>query len=46
MFKVAIYLRVSTNNQTTDNQLQELQNIVKRNNWEVVVSSPQFMIQL
>lgn len=33
--KVAIYLRVSTGEQTTENQLLELMKIVKQANWEV-----------
>lgn len=32
---VAIYLRVSTNEQTTENQLLELMDVVKRSNWDV-----------
>ena len=34
--KVAIYVRVSTQQQTTENQLLELHDICERNNWEIV----------
>ena len=34
--KVAIYVRVSTQQQTTENQLLELYEICERNNWEIV----------
>lgn len=34
--RVAIYARVSTDGQTTENQLQELQAVADRNGWEVV----------
>ena len=34
--KVVIYGRVSTNKQTVDNQLLELREISKRNDWEIV----------
>ncbi|MCC2642002.1 MAG: pin [Nitrospira sp.] len=34
--KAAIYARVSTDGQTTTNQLQELQEVAKRNGWTVV----------
>jgi DNA invertase Pin-like site-specific DNA recombinase len=34
--RVAIYGRVSTNEQTTDNQINFLQEIVSRNGWELV----------
>lgn len=34
--KVALYLRVSTGEQTTDNQRAELQAVVQRSGWEVV----------
>ncbi len=33
--KVAIYARVSTDNQTTENQLRELREVASRNGWEV-----------
>ena len=36
MKKVAIYARVSTDKQTTENQLRELRNIVDKNGWELV----------
>ena len=36
MDRVAIYGRVSTNEQTTDNQINFLQEIVSRNGWELV----------
>jgi len=34
--KVALFLRVSTTGQTTENQLRELTEVCKRNNWQVV----------
>jgi DNA invertase Pin-like site-specific DNA recombinase len=34
--RVALYLRVSTNEQTTDNQRIELNRVVKRRGWKVV----------
>ena len=34
--KAAIYARVSTGNQTTDNQLMELQKAAEKHDWEVV----------
>lgn len=34
--RVAIYLRVSTKDQTTENQLRELQQVADRAGWEVV----------
>jgi DNA invertase Pin-like site-specific DNA recombinase len=34
--KVAIYARVSTSSQTVENQLQELRDVAKKNNWYVV----------
>ena len=34
--KVALYLRVSTSNQTVENQEQQLQAFAKSRNWEVV----------
>ena len=34
--KVAIYVRVSTADQTTQNQLMDLEEVIERNNWEVV----------
>ena len=34
--RVAIYARVSTDGQTTDNQLNELRDVAERNNWEIV----------
>src|ERR1700731_2073962 len=36
MKRVAIYLRVSTDSQTTDNQRRELQAVAKRSGWHVV----------
>ena len=36
MKRVAIYLRVSTDKQTTDNQLRELQGVAERSGWDVV----------
>jgi DNA invertase Pin-like site-specific DNA recombinase len=33
--RVAIYARVSTDQQTTDNQLQELRAVALRNDWEI-----------
>ena len=36
MKKVAIYLRVSTDDQTTDNQRRELEAVASRHNWTVV----------
>ena len=36
MKKVAIYARVSTDKQTTENQLRELRNIADKNGWELV----------
>jgi len=33
--RVALYLRVSTNGQTTDNQRRELNNVVNRCGWKV-----------
>jgi DNA invertase Pin-like site-specific DNA recombinase len=35
MKTVALYARVSTDGQTTENQLQELRKVAKRNGWEV-----------
>ena len=34
--KVGIYTRVSTQSQTTENQLHELKSLCERNNWEIV----------
>ena len=34
--KVCLYSRVSTNGQTTENQLLELKSLCERNNWEIV----------
>lgn len=34
--RVALYLRVSTDDQTTDNQLRELQQVAERAGWEIV----------
>jgi DNA invertase Pin-like site-specific DNA recombinase len=34
--RVAIYLRVSTADQTTDNQRRELESVAERHNWSVV----------
>ena len=34
--RVAIYARVSTSDQTCDNQLRDLRAIAKRNDWEIV----------
>jgi DNA invertase Pin-like site-specific DNA recombinase len=36
MKNVAIYLRVSTTDQTTDNQRRELEAVASRHNWTVV----------
>ena len=36
MDRVAIYGRVSTTEQTTDNQINFLQEIVNRNGWDLV----------
>lgn len=36
MKRVAIYARVSTDNQTTDNQVNELRAVAERNGWEIV----------
>src|ERR1700746_497185 len=36
MKRVGIYLRVSTNGQTTENQRRELEAVAKRSGWEVV----------
>ena len=34
--KVAIYARVSTTGQTTENQITELQRVAQRHDWEIV----------
>jgi predicted site-specific integrase-resolvase len=34
--RVALYVRVSTDGQTVDNQLQELRQIAERRGWEIV----------
>ena len=34
--RVALYLRVSTDEQTTDNQRRELEAVAKRSGWEIV----------
>ena len=36
MKRVGIYLRVSTNGQTTDNQRRELEAVAARSGWQVV----------
>ena len=36
MKKAAIYARVSTNGQTTDNQVRELRKVAKRHGWKIV----------
>ena len=36
MKRVAIYLRVSTNGQTTENQWKEIEAVAKRSSWDVV----------
>ena len=36
MKRVAIYLRVSTDKQTTDNQRRELETVAERSGWKVV----------
>src|SRR4051812_10815797 len=36
MKRVAIYIRVSTSKQDTDNQRRELQAVAKRSGWEIV----------
>jgi DNA invertase Pin-like site-specific DNA recombinase len=35
--RIAIYTRVSTGSQTTENQLRELQTVAERHGWQVVV---------
>jgi len=40
MKRVAIYLRVSTSKQDTDNQRRELEAVAKRAGWEVVKVYP------
>jgi DNA invertase Pin-like site-specific DNA recombinase len=35
MKRAAIYARVSTNGQTTDNQIRELRKVAKRHGWEI-----------
>ena len=35
VMRIAIYLRVSTADQTTDNQRRELEAVAKRHNWTV-----------
>ena len=35
--KVAIYARVSTANQTVENQFQELRAVAQRNGWQIVI---------
>ena len=35
MIKTAIYARVSTDQQTTDNQVLKLEQVAERNGWEV-----------
>ena len=34
--RAAIYARVSTDNQTADNQLRELQAVAERRGWQVI----------
>ena len=34
--RVALYLRVSTGEQTTENQRRELEQVAKRSGWDVV----------
>ena len=34
--RVAIYARVSTDGQTTENQLRELRLVAERNGWQIV----------
>jgi DNA invertase Pin-like site-specific DNA recombinase len=36
--RVAIYTRVSTGSQTTENQLRELQAVAERHGWQVVAT--------
>ena len=36
MKRVAVYLRVSTSKQDTDNQLRELVAVAERSGWEIV----------
>ena len=36
MKRVAIYARVSTNGQTTDNQVRELRKVARRHGWKIV----------
>ncbi len=38
MTRVALYARVSTNGQTVENQLRELQAVAKRHGWKVVAT--------
>ena len=39
--KVAIYARVSTEDQTTENQVRELEDWIKRRGWEIVNIMPE-----
>src|SRR5215211_1677131 len=34
--RVALYARVSTDGQTTDNQIRELRQVAERNGWQIV----------
>ena len=36
--RVAMYVRVSTDGQTTDNQQQELQKVAERHGWHIVAT--------
>lgn len=36
--RVALYVRVSTDGQSTQNQLEELQQVVRRHSWEIVAT--------
>ena len=36
MRRAAIYARVSTNGQTTENQLRELRDVAERSGWKVI----------
>jgi DNA invertase Pin-like site-specific DNA recombinase len=38
MKRVAIYLRVSTDKQTTDNQLRDFEAVAERSGWNVLAS--------
>jgi DNA invertase Pin-like site-specific DNA recombinase len=46
MKRVAIYLRVSTAKQDTDNQHRELEAVAKRSGWDVVRVGVEFAIPI